>query len=203
MKVLNLLTKRILSYNDTHILHILKIVIVIFKKIMIKKIKRNKYIIGDAPENTEEDKRLKIILKILKLNKKSMKIYFKCKSNFDDVSNYADIHNIDIDAFEEIMIYIYITGEAHVHRAAHALHAARHRRQQAPDPRRARGVLHGPFPRGFCYYYYYYYFYFYFYYYYYHDADGNKRLALDELEGFACRPFPRGYNIDNNYYYDY
>ena len=78
MKVLNLLTKRILSYNDTHILHILKIVIVIFKKIMIKKIKRNKYIIGDAPENTEEDKRLKIILKILKLNKKSMKVYFKC-----------------------------------------------------------------------------------------------------------------------------
>ena len=73
---------------------------------MIKKIKRNKYIIGDAPENTEEDKRLKIILKILKLNKKSMKIYFKCESNFDDVFNYAYIHNIDIDAFEDIMLYI-------------------------------------------------------------------------------------------------
>jgi hypothetical protein len=74
------------------------------KKIYDKKDKNEtSIIIGDAPEHTEIGKRLKIILKILKLNKKSMKIYFNCKSNLDDVFKYAYIHNININAFEEIM----------------------------------------------------------------------------------------------------
>ena len=59
--------------------------------------------IGDAPENTELSKRIKIIFKILKLNKKSMKTYLNCKGNIDDIFRYANIHKINIDAFEEIM----------------------------------------------------------------------------------------------------
>jgi len=74
------------------------------KKIYDKKDKNEtNTIIGDAPENTEMSKRIKIILKILKLNKISMQTYFKAKSNLDDVFKYAKIHNINIDEFEEIM----------------------------------------------------------------------------------------------------